>query len=172
MTDQQLIYREALKAHVRANTFDTGRPCDTCKGEGRLYPGQRVIHTRRGGFGVDWDETAILDAIDNAQHVTWARGVFGPFLAVTLDTGELLAIEIPPMPDTTVPDPFRPTYWSHIKVGEQVQFSPEGPCANQIGTKAVDEGGSHVRRADGQRIYNPGPVRALGASSTTGSESK
>lgn len=99
MTDDQPIDREALKAHVIANAFDTGRDCDTCKGEGRVYPGRRIIHTRLGGLGADWDEAKILDAIDEAPELGWGRGWFGAYLAVVLPGGKVLAVEVPPMSD-------------------------------------------------------------------------
>jgi hypothetical protein len=94
--------REALKAHARAKAFDTGRDCEHCDGEGKVYPGRRVIHTRLGGSGADWDEDAICRAIDEAADLQWGRGLFGPFLAVTNTDGKTLLVEIPPM-DNEVP---------------------------------------------------------------------
>lgn len=91
------IDREALKTHIRQEAYDTGRDCDTCKGEGRVYPGRRVVHTRRGGFGADWDEDAVLAAIDNATDLQWGRGLFGPFLAVVEPGGGVVAVDVPPM---------------------------------------------------------------------------
>jgi hypothetical protein len=93
------IDREALKAHIREQAFDTGRECDTCKGEGRLYPGRRVVHTRRGGFGADWDEDAVLRAIDEAADRQWGRGLFGPFLALVEPNGAVVTVDVPPMVD-------------------------------------------------------------------------
>lgn len=97
------IDREALKEHARASAFDTGRDCEHCNGEGKVYPGRRVIHTRLGGFGADWDEDDILDAIDTATDAQWARGLFGPFLALTQPDGKVLAVEIPPIPEAAQP---------------------------------------------------------------------
>lgn len=92
------IDREALKAHARASAFDTGRACDHCDGHGRMYPGRRVIHTRtEHGFGADWDEAAVIEAIDKAVDLQWGRGLFGPHLVLTRLGGARLAIEIPPM---------------------------------------------------------------------------
>lgn len=93
------LNREELKEYVRKNAFDTGRDCDACGGEGKVYPGRRVVHTRLGAFGANWDEDAVLRAIDEAQEVRWSRGLLGPFLAVVTADGKTLAVEIP-APDT------------------------------------------------------------------------
>lgn len=96
-TTEVPIDREALKAHARANAFDTGRDCEHCGGKGRVYPGRRVIYTHLGSFGADWDEDAVVDAIDTATALEWRRGLFGTYLALTKPDGKTVAIEIPPM---------------------------------------------------------------------------
>lgn len=95
--------REALKKHVRKHAFDTGRNCETCGGEGKVYPGRRVVHTRMGAFGADWDEDAVLRAIDSATDVKWARGMLGPYLAVLAADGKIIAVDVPEPVEATTP---------------------------------------------------------------------
>jgi hypothetical protein len=97
VTDQPQpeLDRQQLKDYVRTQAFDAGRPCEACDGEGVVYPGRRVIHTRLGPFGADWDESEVLAAIDTATNLQWARGLLGPFLAVVTADGRQIAVEIP-----------------------------------------------------------------------------
>jgi hypothetical protein len=87
--------REALKKHVQKHAFDVGRKCEACDGEGKVYPGDRVVHTRMGAFGADWDEDAVLRAIDSATDVQWARGMLGPYLAILTAEGKVVAVDVP-----------------------------------------------------------------------------
>lgn len=88
--------REQAKVAIRSSSFDIGAACTACGGTGKTYPGRRVIHSRRRGFGADWDEQAALDAIDNATDLEWATGLFGPLLVVTEPDGGRVAFEIKP----------------------------------------------------------------------------
>jgi hypothetical protein len=71
---------EFLEA-VQTSAWDEGRECPHCKGEGRLYPGRRIIHCILGGIGADWDEADVLDLIQKADAVKWHRGLLGTVIA-------------------------------------------------------------------------------------------
>jgi hypothetical protein len=74
--------RERVKQLAREAAWDEQKDCPTCKGDGRVPGGRKVIHSRLGGFGADWDLDSVLNAIDNADQVRWAKSLFGHDLVV------------------------------------------------------------------------------------------
>lgn len=72
--------QDSLKAAmIRLATeqaFDTGRKCEHCNGEGTVPGGDKVIHSRAGAFGADWNLDGVVEAIEAAREVQWADGSF------------------------------------------------------------------------------------------------
>ncbi len=86
--------REKARRDIRESAFDLGETCSACGVEGRTYPGRRVVRTRRGGFGADWDEESALATIDKAVSLEWRRGLLGPLLVATEPDGSLTAFHL------------------------------------------------------------------------------
>lgn len=81
-------------ARVKAAGFDTGKDCEHCKGSGRVYPGERIIHSRLGGLGADWDEQSVLNAVENAEALAWGDG-WGHDLAVKMSDRGWIKFDVP-----------------------------------------------------------------------------
>lgn len=93
MSDE--IDREAVKQAVRAAAWDEGRQCPTCQGDGKTPGGRRLIHCRGGFTGADWDEEAVLAAIDAAEKVKWMPGgSLGHDLAIRETDGTIWRFEV------------------------------------------------------------------------------
>ncbi|MGW4127991.1 hypothetical protein [Amycolatopsis japonica] len=88
------IDREAVLQAARAQAWDEGKKCEHCKGAGELPGGRKLIHTFRGGFGADWDLSAVEEFIGKADRVEEGRGLFGPPLVVATVGAEQVAFEI------------------------------------------------------------------------------
>jgi len=91
-----MVTRDEAKRAIRESVYDVGADCEQCGGTGTAYPGRRVVHSRRGGFGADWDEQDALNAIDNATELTRRKGFFGPVLVVTEQNGSHVAFDLQP----------------------------------------------------------------------------
>lgn len=67
-----------------------GHPgCTDHPGEGR-----KIIHSRRGGLGADWDLADVEQEIANAQRVAWIDGFLGHELAVVPAEGSPINFEV------------------------------------------------------------------------------
>ncbi len=56
---------------VRAQAWDDGKTCPTCRGEGKVRPGRRIVHCAGSCTGADWDEETVVAAIEAARDVRW-----------------------------------------------------------------------------------------------------
>lgn len=74
---------------VREQAFDAGKTCPTCRGDGVVRPGRRVVHCAGSFTGADWDEASVIAEIENAREVRWLpNGIPGGHnLAIVTDEG-------------------------------------------------------------------------------------
>ncbi|WP_027930736.1 hypothetical protein [Amycolatopsis thermoflava] len=87
--------REAIKSAAREAAYEIGQECPTCKGDGRVPGGDKVIHSRsRSGFGADWNLDGVLEAIDDATEILWEKSLFGHDLRLLVG-GEVYSFEVP-----------------------------------------------------------------------------
>jgi hypothetical protein len=96
------VNRQEFIDAVRAQAWDEGETCPTCKGEGRVRPGRRVVHCRGSFTGADWDEAAVVEAIEKARDVSWlAAGIGDHNLHVLTTDGKVWRFQVQP-PDREV----------------------------------------------------------------------
>jgi hypothetical protein len=74
---------------VRAQAWDDGEECPTCEGQGKVYPGRRIVHCIGGFVGADWDEDAVIAEIEKAVTVKWVDGFASHDLAVVTADADL-----------------------------------------------------------------------------------
>jgi hypothetical protein len=86
--------REEVIARVRDAGFDVGKKCEACGGEGKVFPGRRVIHSVRCGLGADWDEDAVIELVQQAKAVWWGPSLLKHDLAVQEPDGEWIFFRV------------------------------------------------------------------------------
>lgn len=86
--------RDDVIARVNAVAWDEGRKCEHCDGDGKVPGGRRLVHSRLGFIGADWDAESIVALVRDARRVVWGDGG-GHDLAVQRPDGEWLKFDVP-----------------------------------------------------------------------------